>query len=139
MAFAVTGLKTYGVAAYQPLNRQYEQVIQLDFTAAVGDVALDLGDAAGTFWTSVGATTNKAVFFDALTRATKVSNIQCAEIQDTKTLVRSGVSVATTQYKRVTTIAGLALTQFAGEGVTAGTVLIRLVLQPGVLPVAYGI
>ena len=57
MAFAITGFKTYSLASFEAVTAQFEQVAEFTITRAATDVALSLGDTAGTFWTDAGGST----------------------------------------------------------------------------------
>jgi hypothetical protein len=56
MAFALTKVRAYGIEAEQPLNKRYQQMLVLSYTALNTDTALDIGNYAGTFWTAVSGT-----------------------------------------------------------------------------------
>ncbi len=56
MTFALTKAEVYGIEAEEAVNIRYQQKYILTITAANTDVALDLGNYTGTFWTAVGGT-----------------------------------------------------------------------------------
>ena len=56
MTFALTRFEAYGVQIDQPLSKRYIQRVEMRITGANTDIAVDLGNLAGTFWTAVGST-----------------------------------------------------------------------------------
>lgn len=79
MAFALTRVQAYGLEAEEPVNKRYTQRMILSITAANTDVDLDLGDYAGTFWSTVGGSepgdTALQAIKDVQTRALSLVNI----------------------------------------------------------------
>ncbi len=56
MTFALTKVTAYGTEASEPLQKRFVQTLILEGTAAATNVAYDIGNYTGTFWTAVGAT-----------------------------------------------------------------------------------
>lgn len=133
MAFALTSFKAFGTEAAEPVTSRFKQTVQITFTAAAGDVALDLGNKTGTFWTAVA----NAPALNFWTKLQATSDVFLAVvlpgITDGKARIASSGTVASGQYKAVTTPADFAITSFAGEGV-GGTLTIEALLKAGTLP-----
>lgn len=71
MAFALTGFVSYGTNIVGPSQKRGIQRATLTITALVTDVALDLGDDSGTFWTDAQADTT---YGELATKALSVLN-----------------------------------------------------------------
>ncbi len=56
MTFALTKVTAYGTEASEPLQKRFVQTLILEGTAAATNVAYDVGNYTGTFWTAVGST-----------------------------------------------------------------------------------
>ena len=56
MAFVVTKIECFGQEMDEPLTKRFRQIAVLSYTAANTDVALDVGNYTGTFWTAAGGT-----------------------------------------------------------------------------------
>ncbi len=56
MTFALTKVTAYGTEASEPLQKRFVQTLILEGTAANTNVAYDIGNYTGTFWTAVGST-----------------------------------------------------------------------------------
>ena len=56
MAFALTKVRAYGVESEEAVNKRYKQVLILSYTGLNSNVAVDIGNYTGTFWTAVGGT-----------------------------------------------------------------------------------
>ncbi len=56
MTFALTKVTAYGTEASEPLQKRFVQTLILEGTAAATNVAYDIGNYTGTFWTAVGST-----------------------------------------------------------------------------------
>lgn len=141
MAFAVvaSGVKAFGVERSEPVTNRFKQVFILPFTAATSDVALDIGNLSGTFWTAVANAEVKAVWANIQAKLEYVTSLTCPQIKDAKVKVGSGATLATGQFKEVSTPSGLAITLYASEGVTSGTIVIEGWLKSGVNPEQYQI
>ena len=142
MAFTLSSLKAYGLEATQPLTKRFFQVVEVNFAATAADVALDLGNPAGTFWTAVSGA-NAAAFVawkTALANSDKTVSVNCSEIFDPKARIASGAGLGAGQYKMVSTPdANFAITIQAGEGVAAGSIMIVTTLKSGLFPVQYNV
>lgn len=136
MAFALTSFKAFGIEASQPVTSRFKQIVQITFTAGTGDVSLDLGNTAGTFWTAVA----NAAALNFWTRIQAKSDVIVSTIlpaiTDGKERIGSADTVATGEYKAVLTPSGFAITSFAGEGV-GGTLTLEILLKPQTLPEEY--
>lgn len=141
MAFAVvaSGVKAYGVERSEPVTKRFKQVFVLPFTATASDVALDIGSLSGTFWTAVANAEVKGVWANIQAKLDYITSVTCPPIKDAKIKVGSGATLASGQFKEVTTPSGFAITQYAGEGVTSGTIVIEGWLKSGVNPEQYQI
>lgn len=141
MAFAVTSFRAYGIDKFEALTNQFKQTVVIKGTALAADVALDLGNASGTFWsaaddTPTGLAASKA-FAEILAKADVLISLNSPEIEDTKARIASGGTLAAGQFKKVTAKgATLGYTLFTAEGVTTFTIVAELSLLPGVLPTA---
>jgi hypothetical protein len=142
MAFALSSIKVVGTEVSEPVTKRFVQVVQFNITALAADVLLDIGastaGALGTFWTAAGGT---EVGADALeiwrriqVKGDSILSVSVPQIQDTKAKIASGGTVATGQFKSVTTLPGFAITQFAGEGATTVTLTMQILLKAGALP-----
>jgi hypothetical protein len=136
MAFAITALKAFGIEASEPVTSRFKQIVQISWTAAVGDVALDIGNLSGTFWTAAANSTLQSIWARIQAKADVITAFNAPTITDAKARVASGATLASGQYKAVTTPAGLAITSFAGEGVS-GTLTLELLLKPQNTPEEY--
>lgn len=140
MAFAVTAYRVYGKEIDEAVTKTFEQTYQIDFTAAVGDVALDIGNTAGTFWTAAGGSAAGAVALAALKTIIPVTQSRICwslpQLQDLRSQEATAATLAATQYKLTTVTPVPSIAEFAGEGITSGTFSVTLLLKPEVLPVS---
>lgn len=142
MAFAVTGVKAYGVEGEEPLSSKcYQQFLSLDITAANTDIDMDIGDmvagSLGTFWTAAGGSTKGAIALRTLRqivgRAANLHNVgglSAYAQQITADLAAGGYTIA---------IANKApnILFVTGNAPTAITVTLCWNLQVGVAPLHY--
>jgi hypothetical protein len=139
MAFALTSLKAYGLEATQALTKKFFQIVEINFTATAADVALDLGNPAGTFWTAAANAAALAAWKTCLANSDKTMNVYSAEIFDPKARIASGSALGAGQFKAVTTPdSNFAITIQAGEGVS-GTIVCQFTCKAGVFPVQYNV
>ena len=86
MAFALTNFQAYGYDVSEPVQKRVIQVFECTITATAADVALDLGDVAGTAWTAIAGTTvgaaAKVAFTDILQRVQRLAVASSAEIDN---------------------------------------------------------
>jgi len=143
MAFAVTQMKAFGIEAYEGNRKNFEQILTMTITAAVGDVLLDIGAPTGTFWTSVAvlnaasAAVQSAVVTDIYSRSSHHLSLSVPQLL-AKVPVVSGATVATTQYKVANPqTTSFAITMFAGEGLTSYTLAMKWILKDDHAPVVY--
>lgn len=138
MAFALTGFRTYSIAASEAVTTQFEQVVELTITRAATDTALDIGNVAGTFWSAADDSANGAAALvywkDILAKAREVLFVGSQGIETTFTRVVSGATGA--QYQlAATTPTGIAFTLVSGQALTPFKVIARFSLKAGELPV----
>lgn len=73
MAFALTAYKAWGIETSKVVTPEFIQFLEITFTAANTDTAMDFGETAGTFWTAVGTGTipaaAKAALLDICSKA----------------------------------------------------------------------
>lgn len=137
MAFGLSSIKAYGVPSYEYSGEKFLQVLELEITGTTADVALDIGDTSGTFWTDVSDATAAGVIDDIYAKVEKHISLSVPELL-AKTLVRSGATVATTEYKYASPEStSFAITLFANEGLTAYNLCLQWSLKDGELPVQY--
>lgn len=60
MAFALQSVRAYGIESEEAVNKRYKQVVALGITGLNTDIALDIGNFSGTFWTAVGSSADAA-------------------------------------------------------------------------------
>lgn len=133
MAFVVTAVKCFGTEASEPVTSRFRQILQLTFTAAAADVALDLSNDTGTFWTSAANQTALNTYKRCMTKADTILAVSLPAVTDAKVRVGSAATLASGQYKQVSTPAGFSITSFAGEGVS-GTITFDVLLKAQSLP-----
>lgn len=140
MAFAITAYKSYSKAAYEAVTAQFEQVVELTITRAATDIALDIGNVAGTFWAAADDTAlglaALANFKTVLGKARTVQFIQSQEIEATFSRVVSGATGAQFQLVAGSPTA-VAFTLVSGQVLATLKVTIAFSLKPGELPAAF--
>lgn len=137
MAFGVTSLKAFGVGTYEGNRDQFIQVLQMDITGVAADVALDIGAAAGTFWTSVANPTLNRIVQDIFTRVDHHISLSVPELL-AKTQIASGASTGAGQYKVIAPQnTGFIITIHTGEGLTAYSLTMTWTLKQDHAPVIY--
>jgi hypothetical protein len=143
MAFALTGFKTYSVAAFEAVTAQFEQVVEITGTRAATDTALDVGNVAGTFWSAADDSPAGAaalVYWKSiLGKAREVLTCTSPQIETTFARVVSGATGA--QYQlAASTPTGIAFTLVSGQTLATFKILVRFSLKSGELPVKpYGL
>lgn len=137
MAFAITGIKAFGIEAYEGNREIFEQVLLLDVTGVAADVLLDIGNPSGTFWTNVNNAAQSRLVQDIFTRVDKHVSFSCPQLLD-RTQVRSSATVATTQFKIASPQnTSFAITLFAGEGLSAYSIAMKWILKADHPPVVF--
>jgi hypothetical protein len=137
MAFGVSSLKAWGIQAYEGNRDQFLQVLQMDITGLAADVALDIGNPTGTFWTGVGNAALNQIVQDIFTRVDRHVSISVPELY-AKTLIRSGASTGANDYKIASPQnTSFAITIHTGEGLTAYSLTMTWALKPDHAPVIY--
>lgn len=137
MTFALTKFRAYSHAAYQPLNDIYEQVLEFQITAGTGDVAYDIFNTTGTFYTAVSGSTAGAAAIktvaETLANGEAFVSLYSAELEQAKTQIPVvGVVLATTQYKKWGTVSASAgYLLYTGEGVTSAKIIAKVRLKQG--------
>lgn len=139
MAFTVPSIKVFGTEVSEPNTKRFIQTVQFNIVGTIGDVVLDLGNTTfgslGIFWASVGeGDPSLNIWRRIQAKGDSILSIHCPQIQDTKAKVASGAAVATGQFKSTTTPATLTFTLFAGEGLTAYTLNVQVLLKAGAFP-----
>ncbi|UOF77076.1 hypothetical protein [Caudoviricetes sp.] len=85
MAFSLNSYDFYGMYIDEPVTKRAVQVCELDITATAADVALDIGNTAGTFWGDIDATAKglaaKTYFAEVLGKVEKLMSQKCLEIE----------------------------------------------------------
>lgn len=141
MAFAVTGFTAYPISLDAAIERRADQAFVLTITGTTADVALDIANPTGTFWTAAGSSTIGA---QALTAMKQIQLIQAHRIScnlsgvdDLKQQVATGATLASTQFKYTSlstdSIPSYAL--FAGEGLTSYKLDCRVALLTNKKPI----
>lgn len=140
MAFALTAYKSYSKASYEAVTAQFEQVVELTITRAATDIALDIGNVAGTFWAAADDTAlglaALANFKTVLGKARAVQFIQSQEIEGTFARVVTGATGAQFQLVAGSPTA-IAFTLVSGQVLATLKVTIAFSLKPGELPAAF--
>ena len=143
MAFALTAFKTYAIPSYEAVTAQFEQVVELTITRAATDTALDVGNAAGTFWTAADDTalglTALGYWKSIIGKARAVLSCTSPQIETTFARVVSGATGA--QFQLVaSTPATIAYTLVSGQALATLNVYVRFSINAGEFPVKpYGI
>lgn len=136
MAFVVQSVSAIAWTADEAITSKFFQNVEIVGTATGADVALDIGNPTGTFWTSVNNVAMLNCFKDCLNRAASTISMLCPQIEDAKAKVGSGATLATGQYKQVTVPGStLGYTLFAAEGVSTFRISIVFNGKPDMLPV----
>lgn len=138
MAFGLTSIKAYGVPSYEFSGNKFLQVLEMEITGTTADIALDIGNAAGTFWTAVADQNAEDAVQEIFKKVEKHISLSVPELL-AKTQVRSGATLATTEYKVASPEStSFAISIYTGEGLTAYNLCAVWALKPGELPVKYG-
>lgn len=137
MAFGLSRISAYGIETAEPVRGKYLQVLELQVTALAADVALDIGNSAGTFWTNVANTAARNAVASIWPKVARHISLSVPELF-AKTLIASGASTATGQYKITSPqSSSFAITIHTGEGLTAYNIALVWALKGDELPVTY--
>lgn len=139
MAFALTA---YSARSNEIGSVSYKKGIQqiiLTITGSAADVALDLGNAAGTFWTAALAdATYGSLAAKALESLQRISAqaIACVSVESAQILDRVQVATLTTtgQFKLTTGTIAPDISFNAGDGETAYYIILNYELVNRVFP-----
>lgn len=137
MAFALTGYRLMAVQTDKAVSPRFLQFVELDITATAADVALDLNNPAGTFWTAALANgTYGATATAALASLNNVVIGARALLWDSATFILNraraasdAVGVYTKTYSATEKVPAYAL--HAGEGQTADTIVLCYEMKQG--------
>lgn len=137
MAFGLKRMKTYGIKAYQFDTDTLWQGVELDITGTSSDVALDIGDSGGTFWTDVSESEPQGIFQDVLDRIDGLISLSVPELY-TLLLAESGATLASGEYKITDpTTTDFSIDINATEGLTSYRVRLVYNLKADFNPVNY--
>ena len=132
MAFALTGYKAWGTETSKAVSPEAIQYLEITFTAANTDVAFDLGETAGTFWTAVGTGTipaaAKAAYLDFCSRAQYSLATMGSHNMVWSRGSAAGATVYTETAGTVTNSRNIAFN--SGSALTAGTIVWAWKMKP---------
>lgn len=123
MAVTISSYKAYGIYIDEPITTRAWQVLNLVVAQAATDVAMDIANPVGTFWTSAAGTNANGVAAQAVLtqlEAKAESRIcwSAPEFQDPKTKVAVAPAGAT-EYQITTTSVVPSFAFFAANAPTA--------------------
>lgn len=138
MAFKIESATAYGTQAFRGVSDIFEQKLILKISGTTADVLLAIGDTTSAFWTGLTNTAAEIAAYKSLVKDVQAkyltSKASIVEIEDAYIQVAQTGTIATKQYKKTSTAAGLSFELFAGEGLTSYTVLLEGALKPELLP-----
>jgi hypothetical protein len=136
MAFALTGFKAHGIDVAGPSRKRGIQRLCFTITATAADVALDLGNFTGTFWSAADNTALGANVLQTVQRIVaqaqdflSVKSPQLADRIQIATVAGAGEYSLALQNK----LPNIAVN--AADGETAWYVVVELELNDGITPV----
>lgn len=140
MAFALTSVKAYGIEAEEAVNKRYKQMVILGITGTSADVALDIGNFSGTFWTAVGTTVDPAKSAALALKAIQIKALSFEKIGGTA-IAGKAQAAADAAGVYVLAMDGTntqlpSITLHAGEGATSYQLILEWVLKDAEEPVA---
>lgn len=137
MAFGLTSINAYGIESNEPTRTKYLQVLEMEITGTSADVALDIGDASGTFWGDVSDASAAGAVADIFAKVEKHVSLSVPELL-AKVQIASGDTVATGEYKLASPQStSFEITLFEDEGLTAYNLAMVWSLKENELPVQY--
>jgi hypothetical protein len=143
MAFALTEYKAYGIEISEPIQKRAVQVFECTITGTTADVALDIGDVAGTAWTSIDdnalGLAAKVAFTEILSKVARLAVFRCPELEFALPVVAGGA--ATTGKYGVTNNTAKTcpkITLYTGEGLTSYKMTFMWTLANEMKPVRAG-
>lgn len=136
MAFGLTKFVAHGTEVEECVNKRYVQRVVLQITSTTSDVDLDVGDAAGTFWTAVGTTHAGLKALKDIT--TKAVGGQCIRADIDKLLARvKAAATSGAAYTIAQDTYGPTWAFAASNGLdTSAVILIEWILKDGEEPVS---
>ncbi len=139
MAFALTGYVARGTDISGPNFKKGTQQVVIRATGTSADVDLDIGDAAGTFWTAaIADTTYGALATKALLSLQRVAAQSVANVAVSSNQLIDRVQVAslttTGQFTLANDVIGPNIAFNAGDGETAYYIILDYELNDRVFP-----
>lgn len=135
MSFSLQGFKAYGVRAEGATRQHVRQMAELYIVATVNDVALDISNSAGTFWTAALADSSYgSLASSALSVLTTISGIAVAlrSVKSEELLVRlQAASPSGTSYSLSVSSHLPSITCAAGNGQTSWHIQLEWLLPDG--------
>lgn len=135
MAFALTDYKAYGMDISEPVTKRAHQIFECTITATAADVALDLGNVAGTAWSAIDnnalGLAAKTAFTEILSKVDRFAGYACPEI-DFGFLPAYGDATPASGYVGIVNNTAKTCPEFvfaAGEGVTSYKFVFKWTLQ----------
>ncbi len=135
MTLALVKFIAHGTEVEEPVNKRYVQRAIFEITAATTDVALDIGDASGTFWTAVGATQPGTAALKALKDITARAKA-CIGLRSPQLMDRiQAASTSGTDYTVVMDTDGPSIACASSNGESAWQIVVEWYLKDGAEPV----
>lgn len=131
MARVITSYKAYGIDISEPITTRAHQVLVLNWTQAAGDVAMDLANTSGTFWSEAD---NDATGLAAKQTLAQIISKQEARVCWTAPAIQdpyvqvAGAPAGATEYQITTTSVVPSLAFFAASAPTAVQLVLVVVL-----------
>ena len=143
MAFALTDYRAYGLDISEPIQKRAVQIFECTITGTTADIALDLGDVAGTAWSAIDdnalGLAAKVALTEILTKVDRLAQWSCPEIENALPVIAGG-SATTGKYgitnNTAKTMPKLAL--YTGEGLTSYKFFFSWTLKDGARAVRAG-
>lgn len=141
MAFALTGAMARGIDIAGPSQKRGIQQIVLRITGTTADVALDIGTAAGTFWTAAIANTTYGtlasnflnnVMVPLSSQSTSLVAVKSAQLLDR---VQIATPNGAGQYALAVGVLGPNLSFNAADGETAYYIVLEYELNDLIPPI----
>lgn len=130
----ISSYKAYGLYIDEPVTTRAHQVLNLVVTQAATDVDMDVGEVAGSFWTSAVASGGNgpaalAALTQVIAKAESRISLCSPQIQDAKVQVAAAPAGAT-EYQITTTSIVPSIAFFAASAPTAVTLNVVVCLAP---------
>ena len=137
MANAVTGYKLFSIETSKAVSPRFIQFIELDITGDAADVAWDLNDSGGTFWTAAKATSTGAAALAALLNiAAGAVDVMEPVASFKRSRVRLAAATGAGDYAEGMTSGIPTFTFNAGNGPTAEKLVLGFLMPQGYVPVS---